>query len=79
MGDFRVFISYGAEPIENSNNIRELYFVQKLEGDRETGKVIQENSFQALKKALDFVGERYPHYKFKDLSQTGGCGSCSNA
>jgi hypothetical protein len=72
-GDFRAFISFGADP-ETIAQGEYLYFVTVTEGE---DKEVHQEAHSSLSKACEAVNVRYADWSFVDqTAPKEGCGTC---
>lgn len=74
---YKAFISFCAQPIENTSEVEVQYAVTVTDGD--DNELFQQNHSQ-LEQAINQLNERYQKWEFFNLSERsdkGGCGTCS--
>lgn len=75
--DTKAFISFCAQPIENTGEVSIQYAVTVTDSDE--NELFQQN-FTELPLAIAQINERYKNWEFFNLSERsdkGGCGTCS--
>ena len=73
----RAFVSLGAAPIENSDEVEIQYLVTLTDKDYQE---LYQSIHQELSVALDLLNEKYGHWELQDaLNKTDGdgCSSCA--
>jgi hypothetical protein len=73
----RAFVSLGAAPIENSNEVLMQYLVTLTDRDYQE---LYQSVHEAIDEALLALNEKYGHWEFKDAGARidgDGCSSCA--
>ncbi len=77
--DLKVFISLGAEPSLNNENLVETFYA--LTVTNSDGEEMFQESFKDLDECLKTINERYEDFKLIEMAKTlndgDGCSSCA--
>lgn len=71
----RAFVSLGASPIENSNEVEIQYLVTLTDKDYQE---LYQSVHQDLNVAIELLNEKYGHWKLQDAAINNGGDGCSS-